>query len=124
MPPGERLYTPAGCNYTPARCSSTLNRRINTPAGLPPEAPEFLRARPGHREGELNLSWDRVPGARSYSVQLSKDNGETWEDLGALTKSRMVVSGLQSGSKPWFRVSTFGIQGYSDFSETAQGKVA
>jgi hypothetical protein len=90
----------------------------------PATTPTFVQVKPGRLEGEVQVRWDRVPGARSYTPQISKDNGLSWEDCPTITRTRMIVPGLPSGSRPWFRVSCFGITGHSDWSDAAQGKVA
>jgi hypothetical protein len=92
-----------------------------SPALTVPSAPVV---RPGGREGEVQVSWNRSRVAKSYSVRISKDNGATWEDVGTYTRSRIVLAGLESRSTPWFKVCAFGIQGHTDWSDAGQGKVA
>jgi hypothetical protein len=56
--------------------------------------------------------------------EMSTDGGLTWESRGTVTKGRMIVSGLPTGTKPWFRIAAIGTLGQSDWSDAAQGKVA
>lgn len=93
-------------------------------ASKPVGDPDAPVVKPGRLEGEVKLSWNPVAGARSYSVRMSKDNGATWEDCGKFTRSRIVIPGLESGTRPWFQVSAFGTLGESNWSEAGMGKVA
>jgi len=73
----------------------------------------------GANPGELNYSFDRVPGARSYVYQYTTDpltNDSVWKNqVGTVRK--IVLTGLESGKKYWCRVMAIGINGQGIYSE-------
>ncbi len=75
----------------------------------------------GNHEGELDLSWDAVSGARSYLIQKRTDPNtpSSWTHAGTSTKSSITISGLTSGTRYWFRVSAVGAAGQSGWSDPA-----
>jgi hypothetical protein len=81
-------------------------------------APEALDATPGRRDGEIELSWDRVDKARSYVVERSPDppTAASWQHASISTKSQATVAALTSGTKYWFRVAAVGPSGQSPWS--------
>lgn len=78
-------------------------------------APEGLNATAGDRDGEIDLSWDKVDKARSYVVERSPDPpaATTWQHAAVSTKSQTTVGGLTSGTKYWFRIAALGPNGQS-----------
>jgi hypothetical protein len=77
-----------------------------------------LTATAGDHDGEIDLSWDTVRGARSYVVQRSPDppSESTWTHSGVSTRSRTTVEGLNSGTRYWFRVAAITSSGQSAWS--------
>ena len=90
------------------------------PVGALP-MPAGLAATSGDKEGEIDLSWDRVTGAKSYEVEQSPDpiTTSSWKHAGVSTKSSITVSGLTSGTKYWFRVAGIGAAGQGAWSDPA-----
>lgn len=93
-------------------------------AKSPSPAPEVTKAEnqkleDGLNAGELRLTFDRVPGARSYVYQTSPDpltGGSTWNsDMGTVRKYKF--SGLESGRRYWCRVAAVGIAGQTVYSD-------
>ena len=84
-------------------------------------APESLSASAGDRDGEIDLSWDKVNRARSYVVERSPDPPApgTWQHAAVSTKSQATIAGLTSGTKYWFRVAAVGPNGQSPWSNPA-----
>lgn len=95
-------------------------RREPSPIGIP-EAPQFRFARIGKHEGEIDLRWHRSNGARTYNVQRSTvpNNAESWTTIALITKSTYTDTGLNSGSKYWYRVAAIGAAGQSSWSDPA-----
>jgi len=83
--------------------------------------PSGLTATAGDKEGEIDLSWDRVNGAKSYVVEQSPEplTSTSWKQVTISTKSSFTVLGLVSGSKYWFRVSGIGAAGQGPWSDPA-----
>ncbi len=106
----EALITSAGMDARAPASASTL-----------PDPPTGLEATIGDRDGELDLSWDPVPNAKSYLVQKTADpNLSTgWAHAGTSTKSSTTISGLTSGTRHWFRVCAVGASGQSGWSDPA-----
>jgi len=90
------------------------------PVGALP-MPAGLAATAGDMEGEIDLSWDRVTGAKSYVIEQSPDpiTPLSWKHAGVSTKSSITVSGLTSGTKYWFRVAGIGAAGQGAWSDPA-----
>jgi hypothetical protein len=90
---------------------------IATPVGpLPP--PLALSAMAGNNDGEIDLNWEPVYGARSYVIQMTTDPNvpESWAHKANATESYAVILGLTSGGKYWFRVAGVGAAGQGAFS--------
>jgi hypothetical protein len=71
----------------------------------------------GAREGEVSLSWDPVPGAKAYNIQVSNNGTGNWIFYGTVTRRRLVISGLESGAKCFLRVAAVGALGQSGWSD-------
>jgi hypothetical protein len=108
--PNEALIASAG--MTP--------RAVGGPSTLP-DVPSDMDATIGNHEGELDLSWDAVSGARSYLIQQTTDPNaaSSWTHAGTSTKSSITINGLTSGTRYWFRVSAVGAAGQSGWSDPA-----
>ncbi|MEK6259807.1 MAG: fibronectin type III domain-containing protein [Planctomycetota bacterium] len=72
----------------------------------------------GDFDGELDLDWDNVRGARSYQIQRSPDpvSATSWTLIDTVTASRATVKNLTSGTKYWFRVAAIGAAGPGPWS--------
>ncbi len=83
-----------------------------------------LAAASGDLDGEVNLLWEPVRGARTYVIQKSQDskNPSRWIQEDIVTKSSCTVSKLKSGRKYWFRVAAIGSNGQGPWSEPVQKK--
>lgn len=79
-------------------------------------APEGLGATGGEHDGEIDLSWDTVAGAKCFVMEKSPDppTPTSWAHAGVSMKSKMTIATLASGTRYWFRVGTSGQSGWSD----------
>lgn len=86
-----------------------------------PAAPETLTATTGNHEGEIELSWDAVRGARSYVVERTTDPQAAagWTQAGVSPRSSLIVEGLDSGTRYYFRVAAVTLNGQSPWSNHA-----
>lgn len=84
-------------------------------------APTGLEAAAGDRDGEIDLTWDKVKGAVSYVIERSADppTATSWSHAAVATRSQTTVGGLTSGTKYWFRVAAVGTNGQSPWSDPA-----
>jgi hypothetical protein len=91
----------------------------SAPSMLTP--PTALSAGTGSHDGEIELSWKKVEGARSYIIQFSADppTSESWTHGEIATTSSKTIRNLTSGRKYWFRVAAVGSLGQSGWSEPA-----
>lgn len=82
--------------------------------------PENFQVDNGLNSGELQVSCNAVPGARSYMYQYTSDAAVTdatqWEtETGTVRKN--LFYGLNSGTRYWCRVAAVGINGQVVYSE-------
>ncbi|MCA1621946.1 MAG: fibronectin type III domain-containing protein [Acidobacteria bacterium] len=93
-------------------------RASNAPDGSAPAAPETLTATTGNHEGEIELSWDTVRGARSYVVERTTDpqTAGSWTQAGVSPRSSLIIEGLDSGKRYHFRVAAVTFNGQSPWS--------
>jgi hypothetical protein len=89
---------------------------------LPP--PENLQGSTADIEGNVNLKWNRVRGARSYFVECATNPAGPWAQVDVTTPVSTVATGLVSGTKYWFRVRALGAAGFSGWSDPAQKMAA
>lgn len=80
---------------------------VRGPTAPADSAPPALSATAGDHDGEIDLAWDTVRGARSYVVERSPDppTDASWTHAAVSTRSRLTVEGLDSGTRYWFRVA-------------------
>lgn len=101
--------------------SAGISVRTATPTTQTPEMPSALSATEGDHEGEIDLSWDTVKGAKSYVIERSPDPpiGTSWTHEAVSLKSSASVSELVSGTRYWFRVAAVMSSGQSGWSDPA-----
>lgn len=88
-----------------------------TPVGPLPAPVDFL-ATMGDMEGEIDLVWSSVYGAKSYVVQCSPyATPRVWAQITVVTKSKTTVSGCTPGEKSAFRVAAVGAAGQGPWSD-------
>jgi hypothetical protein len=107
----EALILSAGMDIRAAPVASTA----------PPEQPQALTPTANDRDGEVDLSWDTVAGAKSYVIDKSADpvTASSWSHAAVSTKSNFTVTGLTSGTRYWFRVAAVNNNGQSGWSDPA-----
>jgi len=83
--------------------------------------PQGLAASAGDHDGEIDLSWDKVPGAKSYVIERNSDppTDKDWAHAGVSTRSAFTVGGLTPGARYWFRVAAVNANGQSGWSDPA-----
>ena len=83
--------------------------------------PMSLNVTNGDADGELDLSWEPVSGAKSYVIEISGDppTNDSWKHAGVSTKSSWTATGLTSGTRYWFRVAAVSTGGQSGWSDPA-----
>jgi hypothetical protein len=96
-------------------------RAAATPATDPPGQPQALTPTAGDRDGEIDLSWDTITGAKSYVIDKSLDpvTATSWSHAGVSTKTNFTAQGLTSGTRYWFRVAVVNNNGQSGWSDPA-----
>jgi hypothetical protein len=89
--------------------------------GETPTQPANLAATAGDRDGEIDLTWEAIVGAKSYVVERSPDpiTETSWTHAGVFTKSKATIAGLASGTRFWFRVAAVNANGQSGWSDPA-----
>ena len=85
--------------------------------GAMPAPIDFL-ATQGDHEGEIDLTWSRVRGAKSYMVQQSANvTPRVWQQAMVSPRSSATVKGLTSGQVYAFRVAAVGAAGDGPWSD-------
>ena len=95
-------------------------RAPKTPPGVPAPVSN-LSLTAGDNAGELDAQWDPVSGAKTYDVQTSPDpiTGTSWTAVPSVTKSKVVLLGLPSGTRVNVRVRAVGAGGIGAWSNPA-----
>ena len=91
------------------------------PASVTHTSPPTLTATVGDHDGEIDLSWDTVRGARSYVIERSPDppTDSSWTHAAISTRSQTTIEDLTSGTRYWFRVAVVTPTGQSGWSNPA-----
>ncbi|HEX8191066.1 MAG TPA: fibronectin type III domain-containing protein [Pyrinomonadaceae bacterium] len=117
---GAHVDSVAGNDEAKIMSAGLEVRSAATTDGTAPAAPETLTATTGNDEGEIELSWDTVRGARSYVVERTTDpEAGPWTQAGVSPRSSLVVEGLDSGKRYYFRVAAVTLNGQSPWSNHA-----
>jgi len=102
--------------------SSGFEARRGTTTPVPAANPSGVRGKATIHAGEVAIRWNGASSARSYIAEMSVD-GIAWIKCGVATKTRMIVQGLLSGSKPYFRIAAIGPLGQSGWSDPGAVRV-
>ena len=118
----EAGYVEAVAGDDPAKIQSAGmdTKAPPTSTGMPGQ-PQGLTPTEGDHEGEVDVSWDTVPEAKSYVLEKSLDppTPTSWNHAGVSTRSSFTITGLTSGTRYWFRVAAVGRIGQSGWSDPA-----
>ena len=89
-----------------------------TPIGAMPQV-EGLDSTVGDAEGRIILRWKSVKGAKTYEVQTCPDpiTAAGWKAAGLSTKASLILDGLPTGGRCWFRVRAIGSAGPGPWSD-------
>jgi hypothetical protein len=111
----------AGGDETKIRSAGMDTKATSTTTTSIPQPPANLSATAGDRDGEIDLSWEAVSGAKSYVIQMSPDQitATSWAHAGVATRSSQTIDGLTSGTRYWFRVAAINGVGQSGWSDPA-----
>jgi len=90
-------------------------------ASGPPSQPQGLTPTAGDHDGQIDLSWDPVSGAKSYVIDVSGEPATptSWSHGGVSTRSSFTAVGLMPGTRYWFRVAAVNNNGQSGWSDPA-----
>ena len=101
--------------------SAGLDVRSAASPTIAPTPPTALTATDGDEEGEIDLTWDKVKGAKSYVIERSPDppTATSWGHATVVLKSSATINGLTAGTRYWFRVAAVLSSGQSGWSDPA-----
>ena len=81
-------------------------------------APESLVSRPGNNSGTVALNWSAVYGNKGYQVYITTNPlNNSWDKSSYASASQIVIEGLKTGTKYWFKVVALGSAGEGDDSD-------
>jgi hypothetical protein len=111
----------AGSNEKMIKSAGMDTRAAAVPTTEKPSPPNSLNVTSGDADGEIDLTWEPVTGAKSYVIEVSIDpvTATSWKHSSVSTKSSARTSGLVSGTRYWFRVAAVGTGGQSGWSDPA-----
>ena len=69
--------------------------------------------------GSVQLVWNPLTGARSFTIEFTTDLAGPWNELGFSTSSSFLARDLESGIRHYFRVAGVGTAGRGPFSDEA-----
>ena len=83
------------------------------------DAPAVVKVLTGHSDGTVQISWQKVHGARAYNIERALDasQGLEWSNVCSSSKTKAVVNSMQSGLRYWFRVAAIGSAGQGPWSD-------
>jgi hypothetical protein len=102
---GSYVENTSGGNSVIIQSAGMGVKGVATPIGQLGQV-QNLNVSVGDDDGELDLTWDPIRGAKSYQVQVSVDpiTGTSWRDVAPVSKSKKTLTGLSSGARTWTRV--------------------
>jgi hypothetical protein len=121
----EQLHLMA--NYVLYTCAGDRPKAISSGFSIakqPGPGPEITKAENqkldnGQNAGELQYSFEKVPGAKSYVYQVTQEplteNNDWTSYMG--TRRKFLFAGLESGKRYWVRVAAVGIAGQTVYSD-------
>ena len=95
-------------------------KAAKTPAVMPTQVQD-LALTAGDHDGELDVQWSPVDGAKSYAIETSPEpmTAASWGNKKSVTKSKATLAGLTSGTRMWVRVHAVGAGGDGAWSDPA-----
>lgn len=101
--------------------------KVPSPIAVP-DIPKSVMARTGSEKGEIHLQFKHSIGAHNYGMYQSEQDpslgNAIWVLVGNTTRSRNVISGLETYKPYWFRVVAIGVSGTSLMSNATQAVAA
>lgn len=117
---GRYVQSKSGGDAVKIQSAGMDVRSEGAPIGDLP-APGNLTGSEGDHDGEVDLHWNRVKGAKSYVLQFTTTPtvAGSWANGPVSSKSKATVTGLNSATKYYFRVAAIGAAGQGAYSEIA-----
>lgn len=78
-----------------------------------------LSAAKGDSKGEINLQWDSVQNAVSYTIEIANLNHSKdikWKVVDIISDPRCTIKNLKSNKNYYFRVSSINEEGKDEMS--------
>ena len=99
--------------------SAGMDVRSDSTAISLPDKIASVVATMGDSAGEIDLSWDKITGAKSYVVEtaLSEMNPLEWKHMVVSTRSKAEVGTLKTGTSYHLRVAAVGSAGQGPWSD-------
>ncbi len=111
------VQSASGGDATKILSSAMGVRDAAHPSDLPAQ-PQDPAVTEGDNDGELDFHWDGVKGKTAYVVQIlaGENPSGAWGSDKTVTKSKIEITGLVSGTRYWLRVCAVNAAGQGPWS--------
>jgi len=80
----------------------------------------LINAKSGEQAGEVNLQWNSIKEARSYTIEMKSKVSKNWRIVDIVNESQYCIDKLKPCSQYYFRVSAVYKNGKSSVSNIIQ----
>lgn len=101
------------------KATSTLIKMRKAPIAHPIPAMPATVGGKSVAQGRVDLKWVKVQFAATYMIEMSSDNGQTWQFVDAVGRTTYTINGLNSVKMYLFRVKACNAAGESGWSDPA-----
>jgi hypothetical protein len=91
-------------------------RSDSVPVGIPGRV-VIRSVRETQNSGEIKLNWEKVRGSKFYNIEIKDSQDSNWRLYDSTTKTKILITDLESGTKYWFRVQASGSAGKGEYSD-------
>ena len=99
---GTKYYYKVFATHSNSDANSTYSKVVSCTCDLPQPVAKIAVV---SDTGKLKLSWEKVEGAKNYSVYRSTDGGETYSLLKTTTGTSLTNTSITAGNKYYYKIT-------------------